>query len=172
MASGLNVSPGAAVGIVAFDASDYEGEDCFTDSVTVMEPDIFGNMEIQINPEGIANDGNPDTWFSCLSLGQEGGNPDVVDQIDVSSDGGALESEAFGGKLEGASVDFLRLVVDRYEFTTVTVPAGESTRWSPDFRWQVWGSGIAPLPSVVPEPGTLALFGAALVGFAIWRRRR
>jgi hypothetical protein len=76
------------------------------------------------------------------------------------------------GDLDWIHFDVMALETSEQGQTNV-VTSLENNPGSHDVTWKPDGDGPGPDPEVdIPEPGTLTLFGAGLVGVALWLRRR
>lgn len=49
----------------------YDDEPCFTETIDIFFDPIVGMQEVRVNPTGVANDGDPDTFLSCHDQGQQ-----------------------------------------------------------------------------------------------------
>ena len=97
------------------------------------------------------------TASDFLKMNRTTGLFEVSESPDFSTGGDALsfgfaQANSNPSNTPSSNVVFMDWGVDNWA-VTVTTESGGST-------------------DPVPEPGTLALFGAALIGFAVYRRRR
>jgi hypothetical protein len=138
-----NLSPGLAYSFVISFINFFPPDPC---EMTFPAPDAHGN-----------------TGFSCSGL--TGGSPETFDvALNFDGPGGVADWVAFNpqpdppGEPVGEMLSFAGLSITTTEDPTVTLSI--SLNGTPlDF-------------SAIPEPGTLSLFGTALVGFVSWRRRQ
>lgn len=76
------------------------------------------------------------------------------------------------GDLAWIHFDVMALETSEQGQTNI-VTSLENNPGSHDVTWKPDGDGPGPDPEIdIPEPGTLMLFGAGLVGVALWLRRR
>jgi hypothetical protein len=76
------------------------------------------------------------------------------------------------GDLDWIHFDVMALETSEQGQTNI-VTSLENNPGSHDVTWKPDGDGPGPDPEIdIPEPGTLTLFGAGLVGVALWLRRR
>ncbi len=63
-----------------FDPADYAGETCFPETIDVNEPPGSDVLELRINPAGVLNDGDENTFLVCHIIGDQveclAGTPD------------------------------------------------------------------------------------------------
>jgi hypothetical protein len=84
---------------------------------------------------------------------------------------GGLESQVFGGLLTGRSIDYFRLRID--ENFVQRDASSRMMSWSPNFTWEVWGTGdpLPPPMSPVPEPSSFVLGLSGVIILVLAGRR-
>ena len=49
----------------------HNRESCFTDTIELIDDTVLGLYEVRVNPEGVLNDGDPNTYLKCDDQGNE-----------------------------------------------------------------------------------------------------